>query len=64
MVRFMWRHDSRAVAKFIKEYMDAQVYPGPQEPGVRSALLGGWKFVVIIIALSCPGEATKAYQTK
>ena len=30
MVRFMWQHDIRAVAQFIKNCMDAQGDLGPQ----------------------------------
>ncbi len=30
MVQFMWQYDARAVAKFIKQCMDAHDDPGPQ----------------------------------
>ena len=30
MVLFMWQHDTRAVAQFIKECMDTHGDPGPQ----------------------------------
>ena len=43
VVQFMWQHDTRAVAKFIKECMDAHAHgdPGPQSRALDQALAGG-----------------------